>query len=107
MPTLCPTWEFTSDTHSIQLHCRDDGEDLIISGFLNIYAGPEGPSRIVLRGIPINVRARGLAGTCPWARSSSSERTETNPVSTSTGATARSAGQAGLRRSERLRKRRK
>ena len=107
MPTLCPTWEYVSNTHSIHLHCRDDGEDLIISGFLNIYSGTDGPARIVLQGIPIYVRARGLAGVNPWSRASSSEQTETGSVSTSTGATARSAGQAGLRRSERLRKRRK
>ena len=107
MPTLCPTWEFISNTHSIHLHCRDDGDDLIISGFLHIYSGLDGPARIVLRGIPVYGRARGLAGVNPWSRASSSERTETEPVSTSAGATARSAGQAGLRRSERLRKRRK
>ena len=72
MPTLCPTWEFVSNTHSIHLHGRDEGEDLIISGVLNIYSGPNGPARIVLQGIPIYVRARGLAGVNPWSRASAS-----------------------------------
>ena len=84
MPTLCPTWEFISDTHAIQLHCQNDGDDLIIGGFLSIYAGPNVPDRIVLVGIPINARVQGLAGVNPWSRISSSEQAETGSTSTNT-----------------------
>ena len=106
MPSLIPHWDYVSETHEINIFCTDDGTALVIRGLLSLYApGSATGIRTVVAAVPIYHEAPGLAGFNPWPSStSSSEPAETDSASTITGANARSADQANLRRSPRLQK---